>query len=143
MFSFYHSPCRDAENDDSDEDEEQDDEQDEEEEEEGGEEEEEDREGPELTRAERRELKKKQASDKAAPTKKAPDEQQGAEEDAAEDDLLHNPSHITKKLNISDLSALRELTRKERCEHRSCSLIINLSAYNIIAPPLVREQKEK
>jgi hypothetical protein len=142
--SFSHSPRRDAEDDDSDEDEEQeDDEQDEEEEEEGDEEEEEDHEGPELTRAERRELKKKQASDKDAPTNKAPDEQQGAEEDTAEDDLLRNPNHITKKLNISDMSAPRELTRKERCEHRNCSLTINLSAYNIIAPLFLENRRRR
>ena len=137
FFSFSHSPRRDAENDNSDEDEEQEDNA-----QDDGEEEE-DREGPELTHAERRELKKKQASDKPALTNKAPDEQQGAEEDTAEDDLLRNPNHITKKLNISDLSTPRELTRKERCERRNCSLTINLSAYNIIAPPFFREQKEK
>jgi len=28
--------------------------------------------------------------------------------------LMANPNHITKKLNISDLSAPRELTRRER-----------------------------
>jgi hypothetical protein len=60
---------------------------------------------PELSRAERRELKKKQAAEQAA--KLAP----GGEDD----DLLVNPNRVTKKLNISDLSAPRELTRRERC----------------------------
>jgi hypothetical protein len=62
--------------------------------------------GPELTRAERRELKKKQA---AAATKA------GEGEEGAEDDLIANPNRVAKKLNISDLSAPRELTRRERC----------------------------
>ncbi len=30
-----------------------------------------------------------------------------------DDDLIANPNHVTKKLNISDLSAPRELTRRE------------------------------
>src|ERR1700761_8631473 len=59
---------------------------------------------PELSRAERRELKKKQAAEKAA-----------AEGEDGEDELLVNPNRVTKKLNISDLSAPRELTRRERC----------------------------
>ena len=58
---------------------------------------------PELSRAERRELKKKQAAEKAA-----------AEGEEGEDDLLANPNRVTKKLNISDLAAPRELTRRER-----------------------------
>jgi hypothetical protein len=63
----------------------------------------------ELTRAERRDLKKKQdeRANKAG----------GANEDGEGDDgddLIANPNHITKKLNISDLSAPRELTRRER-----------------------------
>ncbi|KAH9177941.1 casein kinase substrate phosphoprotein PP28-domain-containing protein [Lactarius sanguifluus] len=60
--------------------------------------------GPELSRVERRELKKKQAEQAAAKI---------AEEDG-EDDLTANPNRLTKKLNISDLSAPRELTRRER-----------------------------
>ena len=59
---------------------------------------------PELSRAERRELKKKQAAEQAAK----------AVEDG-DDELLVNPNRLTKKLNISDLSAPRELTRRERC----------------------------
>ena len=62
--------------------------------------------GPELTRAERRELKKKQAAEKA--------NKAGEDGDGDDDDLLVNPNHVTKKLNISDLSAPRELTRRER-----------------------------
>ncbi|KAH9018568.1 casein kinase substrate phosphoprotein PP28-domain-containing protein [Lactarius pseudohatsudake] len=60
--------------------------------------------GPELSRAERKELKKKQTEQAAATI---------AEEDG-EDDLTANPNRLTKKLNISDLSAPRELTRRER-----------------------------
>ena len=58
---------------------------------------------PELTRTERRQLKKKQAAQK----------QEGGEE--GEDADLINPNHVEKKLNISDLGAPRELTRRERC----------------------------
>lgn len=53
----------------------------------------------ELTRVERRELKKKQAAQK-----------QVGEEDL---DFI-NPNHIEKKMNISDLGAPRELSRRER-----------------------------
>ncbi|KAJ6630071.1 casein kinase substrate phosphoprotein PP28-domain-containing protein [Mycena sp. CBHHK59/15] len=58
---------------------------------------------PELTRVERRELKKKQAAAK----------QQQQEGDDEDDDLI-NPNHIGKKMNISDLGAPRELSRRER-----------------------------
>ncbi|KAL1751983.1 casein kinase substrate phosphoprotein PP28-domain-containing protein [Schizophyllum commune] len=90
--------------DDSDEEEEEEEEEEESEEEEGsgGE----DKAGqPEMTRAERRELKKKQAAEKA---KKA-----GGEDEDDDEDLI-NPNHVTKKMNISDLNAPRELTRRER-----------------------------
>ena len=79
-------------------------------EEEGEEEEEEDAAGPradaqpELTRVERRELKKKQAAEKQA--------QKQLDHDDKDVDLI-NPNHIEKKLNISDLGS-KELTRKER-----------------------------
>lgn len=56
----------------------------------------------ELTRAEKRELKKKQAAQK--------------QQDEDEDPDLVNPNHVGKKLNISDLSAPRELSRRERYE---------------------------
>ena len=56
---------------------------------------------PELSRTEKRDLKKKQAEDK----------QKQAEE---EDPDLINPNHVQQKLNISDLSTPRELTRRER-----------------------------
>ena len=66
---------------------------------------------PELNRVERRELKKKQAK----ATEGADDE------DEDEDELLVNPNHVSKKLNISDLSAPRQLTRRERCvPHTLC-----------------------
>lgn len=57
---------------------------------------------PELTRTERRELKKQGAQKQ---------KEQGEEE---EDPDLINPNHVEKKLNISDLGAPRELTRRER-----------------------------
>jgi cobalamin biosynthesis protein CobT len=58
---------------------------------------------PELSRAERKEQKKKQAAAKAAKTG----------EDEEDEDLI-NPNHVGKKLNISDLGAPRELSRRER-----------------------------
>ena len=36
------------------------------------------------------------------------------EEEEGDDGDLINPNHVTKKLNISDLSAPRELSRRER-----------------------------
>ncbi|KAJ6463494.1 casein kinase substrate phosphoprotein PP28-domain-containing protein [Mycena sanguinolenta] len=59
---------------------------------------------PELSRTERRELKKKQAAAKQA---------KGAEADEEDEDLI-NPNHVGKKLNISDIGAPRELSRRER-----------------------------
>ena len=94
---------------DAEEDSEEDEDEEEEDEEEEDEEDEEEGKGPsegsELTRAARRELKKKQAAEKT-----------GANEDGDGDDgdLMVNPNHVAKKLNISDLSAPRELTRRER-----------------------------
>jgi hypothetical protein len=55
-----------------------------------------------MTRAERREMKKKQGAKKQLG--------EGQEEDA---DLI-NPNHVGKKLTISDLGSTRELTRRER-----------------------------
>src|SRR6266702_1893146 len=59
---------------------------------------------PELSSAERKELNKKQGEQPATI----------AEEDG-EDELIANPNRHTKKLNISDLAAPHELTRRERC----------------------------
>ncbi|KAF8154190.1 casein kinase substrate phosphoprotein PP28-domain-containing protein [Crassisporium funariophilum] len=56
--------------------------------------------GPELSRTERRDLKKKQAADKATKEEEDPD--------------LINPNHVTQKMNISDLNSPRELSRRER-----------------------------
>ncbi|KAG1732687.1 casein kinase substrate phosphoprotein PP28-domain-containing protein [Suillus paluster] len=58
---------------------------------------------PELSRAERKALKKKQAEQK----------QPVDGESDADADLI-NPNHVEKKMNISDLGAPRELTRRER-----------------------------
>ncbi|KAF7297269.1 PP28 domain-containing protein [Mycena indigotica] len=76
------------------------------EEEEESEEESEEEEKPELTRQERRDLKKKQAQ---AKQKKA----EGETTDPEDADLI-NPNHVTKKMNISDLGAPREMSRRER-----------------------------
>ncbi|KAI0270510.1 casein kinase substrate phosphoprotein PP28-domain-containing protein [Gloeopeniophorella convolvens] len=100
---------------DDDEDEDDDEEEEEEEDDDEEEEEEEGEEGeakPELSRAERRELKRKQAA-----AKNPGEEPQAAGEEGgtnAEDDLLINPNRAAKKLTISDLSAPRELSRRER-----------------------------
>lgn len=98
---YRRGPRNNAEGDDSDSDEE-------EEEEEESEEESEDEPAasasapaaPELSRTERRDLKKKQAAEKQAAEEEDPD--------------LINTNHIEKKLNISDLGAPRELSRRER-----------------------------
>src|SRR6266702_2479751 len=97
------APDEDDDDDDDDEEEDDDDEEEDEDDDEDG--------GPssvpgepELSRAERRELKKKQGEQPATI----------AEEDG-EDELIANPNRLTKKLNISDLAAPRELTRRERC----------------------------
>ncbi|KAJ7452100.1 casein kinase substrate phosphoprotein PP28-domain-containing protein [Mycena galericulata] len=58
---------------------------------------------PELSRAERKELKKKQAAAK----------QKANEEDPEDEDLI-NHNHVGKKMNISDLGAPKELSRRER-----------------------------
>ncbi|KAH7927172.1 hypothetical protein BV22DRAFT_1032046 [Leucogyrophana mollusca] len=95
-------------------DEDDEDEDDEEEEEEEDEEEEEEEEEapaggsaqPELTRAERRELKKKQGAKKAKDA--------AGSDGSDEDEDLINPNHVEKKLKISDLGAPKELSRRER-----------------------------
>ncbi|THU85033.1 hypothetical protein K435DRAFT_783483 [Dendrothele bispora CBS 962.96] len=94
---------------------EEEEEEDEEEEDDEEEEEEEEEDKPELSRAERKELKKKQAAEKQKQKQKAGNSTGGDGEDDEDDDSdLINPNHVTKKMNISDLSAPRELTRKER-----------------------------
>ncbi|ETW79771.1 hypothetical protein HETIRDRAFT_35488 [Heterobasidion irregulare TC 32-1] len=65
---------------------------------------------PELSRQERRDLKKKQADQKNK--KKADGE--GSDEDADADELLVNPNRVVKKMNISDLNEPRQLSRRER-----------------------------
>jgi hypothetical protein len=136
---FPPSPRRNAQNDDDDDD---DDSDEEEEEEEDDSEEDEDGEEPSsvpgepgLTRAERRELKKKQAEG----ANKAGD---GEAADGDEDDLIANPNRITKKLNISDLSAPRELTRRERYARFPVPLF-SICSYCAFLFFMCREQKEK
>ena len=110
-YFFRLSPRRNAQTNDDDDDDDSDEEEEEEEDDEDDEEEEPSSVPgqPELSRAERRELKKKQSEG----ANKAGDGE-AADGDGNEDDLIANPNRITKKLNISDLSAPRELTRRER-----------------------------
>jgi len=93
---------------DEDEDEEEEEEDEEEDEEEGEDVEVEVPEGsakPELSRAERRELKKQAEKLKSSEAKALAE---------AEDEDLINPNHVAKKLTISDLGKDRPLSRKER-----------------------------
>ncbi|TFK72363.1 hypothetical protein BDN72DRAFT_763420 [Pluteus cervinus] len=62
---------------------------------------------PELSRAERKQLKKDQAAQKIK-------KKQGDDEE--EDPDFINPNHIKNKLNIADIDAPRELTRRERSQ---------------------------
>ncbi|KAJ3861569.1 casein kinase substrate phosphoprotein PP28-domain-containing protein [Lentinula novae-zelandiae] len=91
-----------------------DEEEEEEESEEESEEEEEAEEADksELSRAERKELKKKQAAEKMKQKQK--EAGGGGADDSEDDSDLINPNHVKSKMNISDLSAPRELSRKER-----------------------------
>ncbi|THH19264.1 hypothetical protein EUX98_g8811 [Antrodiella citrinella] len=102
-------PRRSRRDEEADEDEDSDDDiEEEEEDEEEEEEEEEDTTKAELTRAERKALKK---SGKA----KADTEEKGDGSDVDKDPLIANPNlAMGKKMNISDLNAPRELTRRER-----------------------------
>ncbi|KAJ3775786.1 casein kinase substrate phosphoprotein PP28-domain-containing protein [Lentinula raphanica] len=106
---------RDKDDDGSGSDDEEEEDEEEEEEEESEEEEEEEAEDsnkPELSRAERKELKKKQAAEKVKQKQKQAGG--GDQEDSEDDSDLINPNHVKNKMNISDLSAPRELSRKER-----------------------------
>ena len=108
--------------------------------------------GPELSRAERRELKKKQAAKEGKRGEGADDgHDDDGGEDEDEDELIANPNRVTKKLNISDLSAPRELTRRERYVSVSVSLShaparfffsFSVRSHSIL-PFVCREQKEK
>ena len=79
---------------------------------------------PELTRAQRKELKKKQggkekekaeaAAARAKERAKAKEDGDAEEESEEEDDFLVNSNHVQKKMTISDLSKPVELTRRER-----------------------------
>ncbi|KAJ3799547.1 casein kinase substrate phosphoprotein PP28-domain-containing protein [Lentinula aff. detonsa] len=95
---------------DDDEEEEESEEESEEAIEEGDQEEEADK--PDLSRTERKELKKKQATEKLKQKKKQAGG--GGDEDSEDDSDLINPNHVKNKMNISDLSAPRALSRKER-----------------------------
>ena len=92
---------------------------------------------PELSRTERRELKKKKAQ--AAQAKK---QANGGDEDEDEEDddpLLVNPNHAAgKRMNLADLSAPRELTRRERYV-----IWFPLSFIGVCFMDAYREEKEK
>ena len=131
----YHRAARDrVEEDDEDEDEE---EEEEEEEEESEEDAAPKAAEPELSRTERRELKKKKAQ--AAQAKK---QANGGDEDEDEEDddpLLVNPNHAAgKRMNLADLSAPRELTRRERYV-----IWFPLSFIGVCFMDAYREEKEK
>ena len=131
--------------DEEDEDEDEDEDEEEDEEGEGG------VAGPELSRAERKELKKKQAAKEGKRGEGADDgHDDDGGEDEDEDELIANPNRVTKKLNISDLSAPRELTRRERYVSVPLShaparfFFFSLSVRShYITPFVCREQKEK
>ncbi|KAG8689269.1 hypothetical protein FRC11_003477 [Ceratobasidium sp. 423] len=98
---------------------EDDDEEEEEKEEEEEEEEEEEDSGPseptqpEMTRAERKALKKQQGSKQKG--KGIGTIKEGSGEDSEDDSDLVNPNHVPmKNLSISDMGAPRELSRRER-----------------------------
>ncbi|KAG8703355.1 hypothetical protein FRC08_002922 [Ceratobasidium sp. 394] len=108
---------QDEEDEDEEEEEEEDEDEDEEEEDDDEEEEEEAPSSsaqPELSRAERKALKKKQGAKQkggAIGTIK----EAGSGEESQDDSDLVNPNHVAmKNLSISDISAPRELTRRER-----------------------------
>ncbi|KZT03305.1 uncharacterized protein LAESUDRAFT_729339 [Laetiporus sulphureus 93-53] len=65
---------------------------------------------PELSRVERKEIKKKKA------LAKQKQEEESDEDEEGRDPLLANPNIATKKMNIADLDAPRELSRRERDE---------------------------
>ncbi|KAL5478812.1 hypothetical protein ACEPAI_2089 [Sanghuangporus weigelae] len=109
---------KDQEEEDDDEDEDDDEEESSEEEEDS----EEDEDEAELSRTERRELKKKAKSKGGQPSKTPKKEGEEGDDDEEEEDgdkdkgadILVNPNHVKKKLNIADLDAPRELSRRER-----------------------------
>jgi hypothetical protein len=89
-------------------------EEDEEDSEEGSEEDSEAEDKPELTRAERKALKKQEAEKKKGKaTGKGASSSKAGDDDEDDDDLI-NPNHVKQSLNISDLGAPRELSRRER-----------------------------
>ncbi|KAG8723187.1 hypothetical protein FRC12_019723 [Ceratobasidium sp. 428] len=102
------------------EEEDEEEEEEEEEEDEEEEEEEEEEEGepassaqPELSRAERKALKKKQGAKQKGGIGTIKEGESG--EESQDDSDLVNPNHVAmKNLSISDISAPRELTRRER-----------------------------
>ncbi|KAI0028735.1 casein kinase substrate phosphoprotein PP28-domain-containing protein [Vararia minispora EC-137] len=71
---------------------------------------------PEITRQERKELKRKQAQEKVRAKQPAStlEEEEEEEDDEDEDEMLVNPNRIVKKMNISDLNEPRQLSRRER-----------------------------
>ena len=77
---------------------------------------------PELTRQQRREMKKKQGP-KVKDAKAKPGEED-EDEDEDDEDLI-NPNHVQKKMNISDLGEPRELTRRERYAPAHLNTILN------------------
>lgn len=89
---------------------------------------------PELTRAERKALKKQQGNKEKAKQKKKDGGDEDDEESEDDSDLV-NPNREMKRLNISDLSSPRQLSRKER------SGVLPLYPHSCLTFP--REAKEK
>ncbi|TFK95272.1 casein kinase substrate phospho protein PP28-domain-containing protein [Pterulicium gracile] len=100
---------------DLEEDSDEDDSSEEEEEEEGSGSEEEsgEEDKPEMTRAERKALKKQEAEKKKPKPKASTSKADGDGSEDDDSDLI-NPNHVKTKLNISDLGGSRELSRRER-----------------------------
>ncbi|PPQ65027.1 hypothetical protein CVT24_008175 [Panaeolus cyanescens] len=69
----------------------------------------------EMTRAERRDLKKKEAAARAAKKTGGAGPSKGNDDDDDDDDEdLINPNHVQKKLTFKDLDAAPQLSRRER-----------------------------
>lgn len=94
----------------------------------------------EATRAERRQLKKQKGGAKQKGKKQGGDDEDDDEEEEDEDPILANPNlNVGKRMNLSDLSAPRELTRRERYVEILCARLVLYGIYC----GLVREEKEK
>lgn len=130
--------ARDREEDDDDDDDEEEEQEESEEEEESGDDAALKPVQAELSRAERKEMKKKKAQ-AAQAKKQANSDGEDEEEEEDEDPVLVNPNHsVGKRMNLADLGAPRELSRKEK-------LVPHCNDLPLIHDHLcyTREEKEK